>query len=156
LISVLFPDPLSPTSATNAPGAIVIDTSSSSGGSPGAGAKDTCRSSIAPVSDSIEWLTSSSSIGSSRISWMRRCAAVALTRSGRANVMPPIPRGGAITVDYATFCGPTMEGFACACGHDAGGRFAGTDGLEPFVAEIYGDHASDYVRRRRATGLSLP
>lgn len=62
----------------------------------------------------------------------------------------PIRRGERVTVDYATFCGPAMEPFACRCGADGcRGVVRGTDHLEAFVAERYGEHVSDYVRRAR-------
>jgi len=67
----------------------------------------------------------------------------------------PIAKGEAITMDYSTFCGPTMEPFDCACGSPACRRvIRGTDGLLPALAERYGDHVSDYVRRMRASRAS--
>lgn len=62
-----------------------------------------------------------------------------------------IPRGAPITMDYATFLGEDMEDFECFCGTaSCRGTIRGTDHLLPFVGERYGDHVSDYVRRRRA------
>lgn len=64
----------------------------------------------------------------------------------------PIAEGEELTTDYATFCGPLMEPFDCACGSPLCRRvIKGTDCLLPLVAERYGDHVSDYVRRLRAT-----
>lgn len=62
----------------------------------------------------------------------------------------PIARGEPIAIDYATFCGPTMEAFACRCGSGlCRGTIRGADGLDPSVLDRYGDHVSDYVRQRR-------
>lgn len=64
----------------------------------------------------------------------------------------PIEPGEAITVDYATFTNEVMPEFECACGApECRGTIRGTDHLEPFVAR-YGDHVSDYVRRKRESG----
>lgn len=61
-----------------------------------------------------------------------------------------ISAGEAITVDYATFCGETMEDFHCRCGSPLCRKIIrGTDHLLGFVGEQYGDHVSDYVRRAR-------
>jgi D-alanine-D-alanine ligase len=61
-----------------------------------------------------------------------------------------IAPGEEITLDYATFYNENMPSFACSCGaSDCRGTIRGTDYLEPFV-ERYGEHISDYVRRRRA------
>ncbi len=58
--------------------------------------------------------------------------------------------GEQITVDYATFCNELMQDFSCSCGsHHCREVVRGTDYLQPFV-ERYGDHISDYVRRKRA------
>lgn len=58
--------------------------------------------------------------------------------------------GDAITVDYATFCGPTMQDFECHCGAAACRKIVrGADHLAPWVSERYGEHVSDYVRRAR-------
>lgn len=61
-----------------------------------------------------------------------------------------IRRGEALTIDYATFCGDTMAAFECRCGAaECRGVIRGTDHLLPFV-DRYGEHVSDWVRRRRA------
>ena len=58
--------------------------------------------------------------------------------------------GDAITLDYATFCNELMPSFECRCGSDqCRGTIRGDDHLQPFVAR-YGEHVSDYVRRKRA------
>ena len=63
--------------------------------------------------------------------------------------------GERITMDYATFCGPDMEPFACRCGEAACRGVVGpSDHLAPFVGERYGDHVSDYVRRARRAASS--
>lgn len=64
-----------------------------------------------------------------------------------------IPNGEALTMDYASFCGPDMTPFDCACG-SAGcrGVVRGGDALRPEVVAALGDHVSDYVRRWRANG----
>ncbi len=60
-----------------------------------------------------------------------------------------IARGEPITLDYATFCGPTMTPFDCHCGvAGCRGVITGKDHLADYVAR-YGDHVSDYVRRAR-------
>jgi D-alanine-D-alanine ligase-like ATP-grasp enzyme len=62
----------------------------------------------------------------------------------------PLAAGDEITLDYATYCNERMPAFQCRCGAAAcRGWVRGTDALQPFVAR-YGDHVSDYVRRRRA------
>lgn len=62
-----------------------------------------------------------------------------------------IAAGERVTMDYATFCGPDMASFACACGSArCRGTVRGGDHLAPFVGEQYGRHVSDYVRRARA------
>jgi len=69
----------------------------------------------------------------------------------------PIAAGEALTLDYATFCGPDMEAFPCHCGAD-GCRGAVTqwDHLTTAV-DRYGEHVSDYVgharERMRRLGL---
>ena len=61
-----------------------------------------------------------------------------------------IRKGQAITIDYATFCGPAMEDFPCSCASVlCRGVVRGSDHLQAFVGERYGDHVSDYVRRAR-------
>lgn len=66
----------------------------------------------------------------------------------------PLEPGDEITLDYATFCNGQMPAFECEC--DAAGcrgMVRGNDYLRDFVAR-YGDHVSDYVRRkRREAGL---
>lgn len=62
----------------------------------------------------------------------------------------PIAPGDPVTLDYATFYGESMPSFDCRCGAGScRGTIRGTDFLEPFL-DRYGDHVSDYVRRRRA------
>jgi hypothetical protein len=54
-----------------------------------------------------------------------------------------------ITLDYATFYNEQMPDFACDCGaENCRGTIKGDDYLADFVAR-YGDHVSDYVRRKR-------
>jgi D-alanine-D-alanine ligase-like ATP-grasp enzyme len=54
-----------------------------------------------------------------------------------------------ITLDYATFYNELMPSFRCECGASTCRRtITGDDHLADFVAR-YGDHVSDYVRRRR-------
>jgi D-alanine-D-alanine ligase-like ATP-grasp enzyme len=61
----------------------------------------------------------------------------------------PIAPGEEITLDYATFYNELMPSFECGCGADAcRGTITGQDLMGDFVAR-YGDHVSDYVRRRR-------
>lgn len=60
-----------------------------------------------------------------------------------------IGEGEEITMDYATFCAEPMPEFECTCdAADCRGTITGTDHLKPFVSR-YGDHVSDYVRRKR-------
>lgn len=60
-----------------------------------------------------------------------------------------IESGEQISLDYATFCGPTMEEFACHCGSPlCRGTIRGTDHHQPFL-DMYGNHLSDYVRTKR-------
>lgn len=67
----------------------------------------------------------------------------------------PIPEGGPITIDYATFAGPTMKEFSCACGSRlCRGQIRPSDHLAYWVDERYGDHVSDYVRRARQSSNS--
>ena len=62
----------------------------------------------------------------------------------------PLEPGDEITMDYATFCNEIMPDFPCACGADGcRGTITGLDHLGA-AAERYGDHVSDYVRRKRA------
>ncbi|HUE77905.1 MAG TPA: SET domain-containing protein-lysine N-methyltransferase [Longimicrobiales bacterium] len=63
-----------------------------------------------------------------------------------------IADGEEITLDYATFCNEVMPPFECHCGSaECRGVIRGEDFLQDFVAR-YGDHVSDYVRRRREAG----
>lgn len=58
--------------------------------------------------------------------------------------------GEAITLDYATFSGPTMENFVCACGAASCRKIVrASDHLEPWLEVRYGEHVSDYVRHAR-------
>jgi D-alanine-D-alanine ligase len=67
-----------------------------------------------------------------------------------------IDPGEEITMDYATFMNERMPSFACACGAPAcRGEIRGEDHLADFVAR-YGDHVSDYVRRKRRERLAEP
>jgi hypothetical protein len=62
----------------------------------------------------------------------------------------PLERGDEITLDYATFYNERMPSFECACGDpECRGVIRGDDYLRDFVSR-YGDHVSDYVRRKRA------
>ena len=64
----------------------------------------------------------------------------------------PVAEGEELTVDYATFTGPELEPFDCACGASAcRGRIGPADHLDPALAARYGDHVSDYVRRARSS-----
>jgi D-alanine-D-alanine ligase len=61
----------------------------------------------------------------------------------------PILPGEEITLEYATFCHSDMEPFTCECGADrCRGLIQGTDSLTS-VVDPFGDHVSDYVRRKR-------
>lgn len=61
----------------------------------------------------------------------------------------PLAAGGEITLDYATYYNERMPAFACSCGApNCRGTIRGDDYRKEFVAR-YGDHVSDYVRRRR-------
>jgi D-alanine-D-alanine ligase-like ATP-grasp enzyme len=54
-----------------------------------------------------------------------------------------------ITLDYATFYNELMPPFSCHCGADSCRRtVTGQDHLAEFV-DRYGEHVSDYVRRKR-------
>ncbi|MGH7539925.1 MAG: SET domain-containing protein-lysine N-methyltransferase [Gemmatimonadota bacterium] len=57
--------------------------------------------------------------------------------------------GDEITLDYATFCNEVMPSFSCDCGApNCRGTIRGDDYLQDFVGR-YGEHVSDYVRRKR-------
>jgi hypothetical protein len=57
--------------------------------------------------------------------------------------------GEEVTLDYATFYNEVMPAFECACGATGcRGTIRGTDYLTD-VVDRYGDHISDYVRRKR-------
>jgi D-alanine-D-alanine ligase len=61
--------------------------------------------------------------------------------------------GEEVTVDYATFCGPAMAPFECACGAALCRRVInGSDHALPELRERYGDHVSDFVRQHRSNG----
>jgi D-alanine-D-alanine ligase len=56
-----------------------------------------------------------------------------------------------VTLDYATFFNEQMPSFECHCGTErCRGTIRGDDYLADFVAR-YGDHVSDYVRRKRGS-----
>jgi hypothetical protein len=56
-----------------------------------------------------------------------------------------------ITADYATYSVHNMHEFQCHCGAArCRGLIKGTDYLEPWVDELYGDHVSEYVALKRA------
>jgi len=58
-----------------------------------------------------------------------------------------ISAGEELTIDYATFCGPSMAPFACACGAPAcRGTIRGSDCHSPELRERYRGHLSDFVR----------
>lgn len=57
-----------------------------------------------------------------------------------------IAAGEELTVEYATFCGPSMAAFECRCGSpDCRGTIRGTDYLLPEIRLRYAGHASDFV-----------
>jgi D-alanine-D-alanine ligase-like ATP-grasp enzyme len=61
-----------------------------------------------------------------------------------------VRQGEEITMDYATLYTEVMPAFECACGAaTCRETIRGDDYLQDFVGR-YGDHVSDYVRRRRA------
>ena len=69
----------------------------------------------------------------------------------------PVAQGEELTIDYATFTGPELEPFDCACGAPAcRGRIGPGDHLDPALAARYGDHVSDYVRRARPATAPAP
>jgi len=58
-----------------------------------------------------------------------------------------IATGDEITLDYATFCGPSMAPFECVCrAPDCRRVILGTDHLLPLIRERYADHVSEFVR----------
>ena len=66
-----------------------------------------------------------------------------------------INAGEEITIDYGTFYNERMAEFACACGSsECRKTIRGTDYTEAFI-DRYGDHVSDYVRRKRLAGVQL-
>ena len=71
-----------------------------------------------------------------------------------------IASGAPLTVDYATFCGPSMTPFDCSCGTACcRGVIRGTDYQRPELIQRYGDHVSDYIRsasRRGDSQFTLP
>ncbi|NJN44076.1 MAG: SET domain-containing protein-lysine N-methyltransferase [Anaerolineae bacterium] len=70
----------------------------------------------------------------------------------RQRILP----GEEITLDYATFCNQDMREFVCICNAPNCREIVrGTDYLQPFI-EQYGDHVSDYVRRKRAETVGMP
>lgn len=69
-----------------------------------------------------------------------------------------VAAGEELTADYATFCGPAMAAFACACGAAAcRGVVRGDDHLRAELRARYGAHVSDWVRRAwaRPSGEAL-
>lgn len=71
-----------------------------------------------------------------------------------------IVAGEPLSVDYATFCGPTMRSFDCTCGTACCRTvIRGTDYQIPEVLAKYGDHVSDFIRSAIRSGdmhLKLP
>ena len=71
-----------------------------------------------------------------------------------------IDEGESLSVDYATFCGPTMKSFDCSCGAACcRGVIHGTDYQHPELLAKYGDHVSDFIRsaiRNGDTPRQLP
>lgn len=60
-----------------------------------------------------------------------------------------IPEGEEITLEYATFCHEDMPAFECRCAAaSCRKRIHGSDMLTEVLAP-FGDHLSDYVRRKR-------
>ncbi len=57
-----------------------------------------------------------------------------------------VASGEELTIDYATFCGPGMAPFGCACGsHECRGTVSGDDHLTPEFRRRYAGHVSDYI-----------
>ncbi len=71
-----------------------------------------------------------------------------------------VAEGESLTVDYATFCGPSMTPFDCSCGAVCcRGVVRGSDYQLPELIERYGDHVSDFIRsaiRSEDTRCQLP
>ncbi|MBI5610746.1 MAG: hypothetical protein HY902_17850 [Deltaproteobacteria bacterium] len=64
----------------------------------------------------------------------------------------PIAAGEALTMEYATFCGPEMEPFACSCGAPGCRRqIQGSDCLNPALIHPYAGHLSDFVARMHSS-----
>jgi D-alanine-D-alanine ligase len=60
-----------------------------------------------------------------------------------------IPTGEEIRVDYATYANNLLAPFDCTCGAtDCRGRVREDDHLQPFM-DPYGDHLSDFVKKKR-------
>ncbi len=58
-----------------------------------------------------------------------------------------IAAGDELTIDYASFCGPSMSPFECACRAAECRRvILASDHMLPAVRARYGDHVSDFVR----------
>jgi D-alanine-D-alanine ligase len=67
-----------------------------------------------------------------------------------------IPRGEEITLDYATFCGPSMASFTCRCGSAECRRvITGMDFRKPELQSRYGDHISAFVRSHRSSSVPV-
>jgi len=64
-----------------------------------------------------------------------------------------IAAGEHLTADYATFCGPAMKEFECACDSPlCRGTVRGSDHLLPELRARYGCHMSAYVKQKGAPG----
>ncbi len=60
----------------------------------------------------------------------------------------PITAGEALTMEYATFCGPEMEAFVCSCGApNCRRQIQGSDCLDAELVRPYAGHVSDFVAR---------
>lgn len=65
-----------------------------------------------------------------------------------------VAAGEALTLDYATFCGPNMADFACTCGAKTCRHVVlARDHLDPHLRARYGTHVSAYVQ---AQPLDMP
>lgn len=65
--------------------------------------------------------------------------------------------GEELTVDYATFCGPSMSPFECLCGAPGCRQIIrGSDCLLPQLRERYRGHVSDFVHQVGATPNEAP